>query len=64
MDKLQKQVDFLDAHPDRALCCHRVQISRMKRAPQSSDVFPPRAAGPYTIEDLLKWKFCDDLLGP
>ena len=25
-DKLQRQVDFLDANPDYAICCHRVQI--------------------------------------
>ena len=24
-DKLRKQVDFLDAHPDRAICCHRAR---------------------------------------
>lgn len=25
-DKLQKQVHFLDAHPDYAICCHRVRV--------------------------------------
>src|ERR1700686_765845 len=25
-DKLQKQVDFLDSHPEYAICCHRARI--------------------------------------
>ena len=54
VDKLEKQVDFLDAHPDCGLCCHRVQNFRMRLAPQSSDVFPPRAAGPYTIRGSIE----------
>ena len=27
--KLQKQVDFLEAHPDYAICCHNAQILRV-----------------------------------
>jgi glycosyltransferase involved in cell wall biosynthesis len=55
-DKLQKQVDFLDAHPDYAICCHRVQILDEIGAFQA-DVFPPHSAGPYTLNDLLKGNF-------
>jgi glycosyltransferase involved in cell wall biosynthesis len=74
-DKLQKQVDFLDAHPDRSICCHRVRFL-FEAGSESFDfrfeVFPPRPAGPYTIEDILKWNFvmtCStvlrrDLIGP
>jgi glycosyltransferase involved in cell wall biosynthesis len=55
-DKLQKQIDFLDAHTDRAIVCHRVQrIDETNSA--KLDVFPERAAGQYTIEDLLKLNF-------
>ena len=54
--KLQKQVDFLDRNPAFALCCHRVQL--LDPAGQEGvDVIPTRAAGPYTIEDLLSENF-------
>jgi glycosyltransferase involved in cell wall biosynthesis len=80
-DKLQKQVDFLDAHPDYAVCCSRAQVaiegginSGTLRAPPGG-IFPlspnstlaedvsgllpvtPKAAGTYTVEDLLKENF-------
>jgi glycosyltransferase involved in cell wall biosynthesis len=55
-DKLQKQVDFLDAHPDRAICCHRVQFLD-ETGLAEADIFPPHSAGEYTIEDLLKLNF-------
>jgi glycosyltransferase involved in cell wall biosynthesis len=59
-DKLQKQVDFLDAHLDFAICCHRVQ-SLYEAGSENFDVkfkvFPPRPAGLYTIEDLLRGNF-------
>ena len=28
--KLQKQVDFLERHPDYSLCCHRFKIYHLK----------------------------------
>jgi glycosyltransferase involved in cell wall biosynthesis len=56
LDKVQKQVDFLDSHPDCALCCHRVKFLN-ETGSAEFDVFPPRAAGRYAIEDILKWNF-------
>jgi glycosyltransferase involved in cell wall biosynthesis len=55
-DKIQKQVDFFDAHPDRAICCHRVQFLN-ETGPAELDVYPLQPAGTYTIEDLLKGNF-------
>jgi glycosyltransferase involved in cell wall biosynthesis len=67
-DKLQKQVDFLDAHPQYALCCHRTRFLRETGGGvPASDVrvFPSLPSGSYTIEDLLKENFimtCSALL--
>jgi hypothetical protein len=55
-DKIQEQVDYLDSHPECALCCHRVKILN-ETSSAEFDVFSPRAAGSYTIENLLKGNF-------
>jgi glycosyltransferase involved in cell wall biosynthesis len=55
-DKLQRQVDFLDTHPDIAICCHRVRVLE-ETASAQADLFPSRPAGPYTLEDLLRGNF-------
>jgi hypothetical protein len=54
--KIQKQIDFLDPHPNCAICCHRVRFLN-ETGSTEFDVFPPRAAGSYTIEDLLGGNF-------
>jgi len=54
--KLQRQVDFLDTHPEYAICCHRVQILDEMGTNQAG-VLPPRSPGSYTLEDLLKGNF-------
>jgi glycosyltransferase involved in cell wall biosynthesis len=82
-DKLQKQVNFLDAHPDWAICCSRAQVKNESSMPSSSvrvqtgTIYParpgstasneqdvsgllpvlPRAAGTYTLKDLLEGNF-------
>lgn len=75
--KLQKQVDFLEAHPECSLCFHPVDVVYEDGSP--SRVYPPQEMLPggirtfYTIEDLLKanlaqtnsvmyrWRFVDGL---
>jgi len=53
-NKLQRQVDFLDQHPDYAVCFHRAQVLDQTGAGRA-DVIPRPSfsAGPYTIEDLI-----------
>ncbi|HVB85412.1 MAG TPA: glycosyltransferase [Candidatus Dormibacteraeota bacterium] len=55
-DKLQQQVDFLDQHPDYALCCHRAQLLDETDAGRAG-VWPPLAAGSYSIKELLRENF-------
>ena len=70
-DKLRRQIDFLDEHPDYVLCCHRVKYL-YETGPADIDIHPLLAAGHYTIQDLLKSNFvmtCSavlrrDLIGP
>jgi glycosyltransferase involved in cell wall biosynthesis len=54
--KLQRQINFLDEHPDHAICCHRAQFVDETGGGQSR-IFPTLPAGTYTIEDLfdLNW---------
>lgn len=54
--KLQRQVDFLDAHPDFAISCHRAQVLDRLRT-NGESTFPSDAAGAYTLDDLLKGNF-------
>jgi glycosyltransferase involved in cell wall biosynthesis len=65
VDKLQKQVDFLDTHPEYTICSHRVRILNEmsgerileKSSSPKAGIFPSRPAGTYTIEDLLAENF-------
>jgi glycosyltransferase involved in cell wall biosynthesis len=57
-DKLQRQVDLLDAHRETSLCCHRVQLfDPTGVAGLGSGVYPTLAAGAHTIEELLQANF-------
>ena len=65
VDKLQKQVDFLDTHPEYNICCHRARIfneiggehTLEKSGAAKAGIFPSRQGGTYTIEDLLAENF-------
>jgi glycosyltransferase involved in cell wall biosynthesis len=54
--KLQRQVEFLDANPGFAMCCHRVKLLDPKRR-EGIAIYPEIAAGAYRLEDLLKENF-------
>jgi glycosyltransferase involved in cell wall biosynthesis len=52
-DKLQRQVDFLDANPDYVISCHRAQVQDEVGTWLKLAQFPIRPAGTYALEDLL-----------
>jgi len=57
-DKLQKQVDLLDAHPDHAICCSRAQVLDERGSGYASFLpFPAVRAGSYALKDLLRGNF-------
>ena len=54
--KLQKQVDFLDAHPECAMCFHNVTVFYEDESREPWDHNPPRQKEISTLEDL--WMDC------
>ena len=75
--KLQKQIDFLEQHPDCAICFHPVDVlygdGSPKRVYPTEDMLPGGVRDTYTLEDLLmrnfiqtnaavyRWRFRDGL---
>lgn len=56
-DKLQKQVEFLDSHPECAICFHNVQkvYEEGNRKPQNQN--PANQKEISNFEDLVQWDF-------
>ncbi|MCM1169815.1 MAG: glycosyltransferase [Bacteroides sp.] len=54
-DKLQKQVDFLEKHPDYAMCFHRVLCFYQESGEKRKSI--PLAKETYTLEELSKMNF-------
>ena len=55
-NKLQTQVDFLEANPDYAICCHRVYIKKDEQRPKfRADEFMPSTEAAYDIEMMAKY---------
>jgi glycosyltransferase involved in cell wall biosynthesis len=55
-DKLQMQLDFLEGHPDHAVCCTRALFTD-ESAECDSRIAPSRPAGSYLITDLFDTNF-------
>ncbi|HKP54369.1 MAG TPA: glycosyltransferase [Chloroflexia bacterium] len=53
-DKLQKQVEFLDSHPQCATCSHRVTIVHDDEQNRPDTVYPSFVKEISTLEDLFK----------
>jgi glycosyltransferase involved in cell wall biosynthesis len=56
-DKLQKQADFLDSHPECAMCFHDVRIVFEDNSQPSWEATPPGRKIKYTLKDLIKGNF-------
>lgn len=58
--KLQKQVDFLDAHPDYTICFHKAKVF-FDEAPENSWTYPSdeycNGRTDFTIDDLFENNF-------
>jgi glycosyltransferase involved in cell wall biosynthesis len=52
--KLQKQVDFLDRHPQTAICFHAAQGMNLKDPGKDYVLRPPGRQAFYTLRDLLR----------
>lgn len=57
-DKLQRQVDFLDANPDCSICFHDVEcLYENGKDPKYAIALPKVKKERYTLEDLLRKNF-------
>jgi glycosyltransferase involved in cell wall biosynthesis len=51
--KLQKQVDFLDSHPEHAMCFHNAKVFYEDKSSESWNLNPINQKEVLTLEDLL-----------
>lgn len=54
--KLQKQVDFLDAHPDYSLCAHDVEVVFEEGVPTKEEFYQKPKTGNFTFEFWEEFK--------
>lgn len=55
--KLQLQADFLDDHPDHALCFHPVRVF-FENKEEKDALYPEvQTASAFTVDELLRWNF-------
>jgi glycosyltransferase involved in cell wall biosynthesis len=60
-DKLQRQVDYLDTHPDCSMCFHNVLEKREGQAQDSLPRFTQAMSDFYTLEDIAVQDFIPTL---
>lgn len=58
-DKLQKQVDYLDRHPDCSLCFHTAFMERDGEIIEHQRKLVTRKNGQYTFDDIVLENFID-----
>lgn len=51
--KLQKQVDFLESHPDFAICHHNVTVIYEDGSKEPANLLPPDQPAVRSLEDLI-----------
>ena len=56
-NKLQKQVDFLESHPEYAICFHNARILREDGTKENKAFSPPDQKETSSLEDLLAGNF-------
>lgn len=61
--KLQKQADFLDAHPDISMCFHDAFVVRHDRSAIPDYLCRPGLPPRLTMADLLRWQLAVPLAG-
>lgn len=55
--KMQKQINFLNLHPDCAACFHNAKVEYVGKSTKSKNFNPPNQKKISTIEDLLDKNF-------
>lgn len=53
-DKLQMQVDFLESHPDYALCFHKVEVVDESGLYVKSDLYKDLEERDYTADEIIR----------
>lgn len=56
--KLQKQVDFLESHPDYVMCSHYFNTYNQEKRLLDHKLYPDTTISSYSLADFIKGKWC------